>query len=215
MLCYRGAIKAGNEMFKADLKRGLLIVVLALASVPAVAQQQTGFDRINFVKAVREGDGAKVRELFDKYGKIILNAHDTDGDTALTIAVRKRHDWAYFFLREGADPDEPGAEGDRPLIIAARIGFVGIAEQLLARKAEVDAENRRGETALIVAVQARQAPMVKLLLENGADPDKRDNFGGRSARDYAKLDTRNKDMLKLIEATQARPAPKSVDEFTL
>jgi len=202
-------------------KWGVALVALSVgtASVPAFAQQVTGFDRLNFVKAVRDEDGAKVRELFDKYGKIILDAHDGTEDTALTIAIRQRNDWSYFFLREGASPNEPGANGDTPLIIAARIGDTAIAEQLLARKAKVDGDNDKGETPLIVAVQARQIPMVKLLLERGANPDKTDHFGGRSARDYAKLDTRTKEILALIEAAKnkpaAAPAPQSADDFKL
>ena len=63
--------------------------------------------------------------------------------------------------------------------------------------------NRLGETALIVAVQQRQAAIVSTLLKLGADPDKRDHTG-YSAREHAKRDTRTKDMLKLIETTKSR-----------
>ena len=52
-----------------------------------------------------------------------------------------------------------------------------------------------GETALIVAVQQRQPRCVKLLLRSGANPDKTDHAAGYSARDYAKRDTRNREML--------------------
>ena len=53
-----------------------------------------------------------------------------------------------------------------------------------------------GETALIVAVQQRQPPVVKLLLEAGANPDKADHAAGYSARDYAKRDTRSREILQ-------------------
>jgi ankyrin repeat protein len=71
--------------------------------------------------------------------------------------------------------------------------------------AKVDAANRAGETALIVAVQHRQIPIVRDLLEAGADPDKTDSVAGYSARDYAKRDNRTPALLKLIEAK--KPAP--------
>ena len=45
---------------------------------------------------------------------------------------------------------------------------------------------RPGETPLIAAVHARNVPLVRLLLEKGADPDRNDN-SGRSARDYMEL----------------------------
>lgn len=207
-------------MNKAIWKLGAAAMLLTLSTTSTLAQQVSGFDRVSFVKAVGTGDGTKVRELYDKHGKSILNAHDVDGDTALTLTIRKRHDWSYFFLREGADPNEPGKDGDTPLITAARIGFVGIAEQLLAYKAKVDAENNKGETALIAAVLGGQAPMVRLLLEHGASPDKTDNVAGLSAREYAKRNTRNRDLLALIEASKAKPAAakpvaQSADDFTL
>jgi len=189
------------------------------AAAPASAQNVGGYDRSNFVKAVKDEDEAKVRELFDKHGKIILDAHGANNDTALTVAIRARNEWAYFFLSEGANPNEAGANGDTPLIIAARIGSVGIAEQLLVRKADIDKENDRGETPLIVAVQARQVPMVKLLLDHGANPDKTDHFAGRSARDYAKQDTRAREILATIEAEsrdrKPKAAPQSADDFRL
>lgn len=204
-------------MIDRKLKLALFAAALGISASAVQAQQATGFDRLRFVEAVEKEDGGKLRELFDKYGKTILNAEDGNGDTPLTVSIRKRHDWAYFFLREGANPNLPGANGDTPLIVAARVGFVGVAEQLLARKAEIDAENRRGETALIVAVQARQLPIVKLLLEKGANPDKTDNFQGRSARDYAKQNTRDRELLALIESTKKdeKPEPVSADDFKL
>jgi ankyrin repeat protein len=66
-------------------------------------------------------------------------------------------------------------------------------------------------------VQARQLPIVKLLLEKGADPDKTDNFQGRSARDYAKQNTRDRELLALIESSKkdAKPEPVSADDFKL
>lgn len=200
------------------IKLMLVAAVVGMAGTAATAQQASGFDRVKFVDAVRNEDGGTLRELLDKHGKPILNAEDGKGDTPLTVSIRKRHDWVYFFLAEGANPNLPGPDGDTPLIVAARVGFTGAAEQLLRRKAAVDAENKRGETALIAAVQARQAPIVKLLLEHGADPDKTDNFQGRSARDYAKQNSRDKELLALIESTDSKATskpPVSADDFTL
>jgi ankyrin repeat protein len=79
----------------------------------------------------------------------------------------------------------------------------------------IEAENKRGETALIAAVQARHTPLVKLLLEHGANPDTTDNFQGRSARDYAKQNTRDRELLTLIESIKAKPKTASADDFKL
>jgi ankyrin repeat protein len=77
---------------------------------------------------------------------------------------------------------------------------------LISRKAKVNLANRMGETPLIVAVQQRHLPIVRLLLAAGADPDEADTAAGYSARDYAKRDTRSRDILKLIETSKpAKP----------
>ena len=65
--------------------------------------------------------------------------------------------------------------------------------------AKIDQANKMGETPLIVAVQQRQTPVVRLLLAAGANPDKTDSAAGYSARDYAQRDSRARDILKLIQ----------------
>jgi hypothetical protein len=48
-------------------------------------------------------------------------------------------------------------------------------------------------------------PIVRSLLNAGADPDKTDSVAGYSARDYAKRDSRTPQLLKLIEAKKPTP----------
>ena len=88
-----------------------------------------------------------------------------------------------------------------------RVGFENAIEWLLGLGAKVDASNRMGETPLIVAVQQREAPIVRLLLNAGADPDRTDHAAGYSARDYAARDPRARDILKLIEDKKPKGAP--------
>jgi ankyrin repeat protein len=87
-----------------------------------------------------------------------------------------------------------------PLMHSALMGFPEGANELLDRKAEIDQTNRRGETALILAVQAKNTAMVRLLVRRGASPDKADHIAGMSARDYAKRDDRSGQMLGLLDA---------------
>ena len=75
-------------------------------------------------------------------------------------------DWTGFLLNQGADPNLAGKGGDTPLIAASRIGFDQAVEWLLGMGAKVDLANKMGETPLIVAVQQRQAPIVRRLLES-------------------------------------------------
>jgi ankyrin repeat protein len=132
--------------------------------------------------------------------KGIVDAKDDEGNTGLIIAINRRDEqWAGLLLNKGADPNLAGKGGDTPLIAAARVGFETAMEWLIGLGAKVDASNRMGETPLIVAVQQRNLPIVRLLLREGADPDKADAAAGYSARDYAKRDPRARDILKLIQ----------------
>lgn len=179
--------------------------MLALGAVPAIAQ---GFGSASegeaFLKAVEDGDNSKAVPLLDSPTSRVVNYRGYKGDTALHIVTRKREtDWVGYLLRKGADPNIGDSNGDTPLMIAARIGYEEAADWMVRLGAKVDLANRRGETALIIAVQQRQPRMVELLLKAGANPDKADHSAGYSARDYAKRDSRNPGLLKLIDTVKS------------
>lgn len=207
MVCYRLGIKRGlfgDQELMNWAKLAAPALALMMVSAPASAQS-TGFDGQKFVQAVRDRDGNEAMELLRSRGATMLSARDEKGETGLIVAISRRDElWTMFLLSEGADPNLAARSGDTPLIAAARVGYTDAAEQLLALKAKVDADNRMGETALIVAVQQRHAPIVRLLLAAGADPDRTDSAAGLSARDYAKRDTRARDILRLIETASSK-----------
>lgn len=184
-------------------------MVLALAAVPAFGQQNFS-DSYTFLKAVKDRDGAKVNELVGgATGAIVINSRDrTNGEGALHYTIRARDIiWLAFLLGKGARPDIQSNRGDTPLTLAAQIGWVEGAEQLIARRASVDLANGRGETPLILATQRRDLAMVRLLLGRRADPKRTDNVAGMSALDYARQDPRAGPVLKLLEARLAPAKP--------
>lgn len=193
------------------MKAGL---ALALVSAPmSLAAQGLGPNASEgeaFLSAVKEGDAGKAIELANQPGSRVASYRGYNGDTALHIVTRKRElDWVGFLLNRGADPNVGDANGDTPLIIAASIGFEEAAAYMLSMGAKVDGINRRGETPLAVAIQQRHPRMVELLLKAGANPDKADRVSGYTPRDYARRDTRNPQLLKLIETikpTAKKPA---------
>src|SRR6476469_5181404 len=84
-------------------------------------------------------------------GMDFVNAvRSRDGDKATQLI--QSHPSGLVDARDG--------DGDTPLIAASRIGFEQGVEWLLESGAKVDLTNRMGETALIVAVQQRQVPVV-------------------------------------------------------
>ena len=183
----------------------------ALAAMVATgaSAQLLGSDSEAFLTAVREQDGAKVQALAGSSAASVVNYRGFSGDTPLTVAMANRSGaFVGFLLGKGADPDLADKHGDTPLIIAARSGYIEGVDRMLAARADVNAANRQGETALIVAVLRRHPQAVRRLLEAGADADKADFAAGYSARDYARRDTRNRELLRLIETI--KPARRAV-----
>lgn len=192
----------------ASTRRFWLGLAGASLLLPGIANAQFS-DSYNFIKAVRDRNGAKATEITSKPGSVIVDTRDdATGETGLMIVTRGRDlAWMNFLLSRRAKADLKNKQGDTALLIAAQIGFVEGAQTLLRYNAGVDVANSSGETPLIVAVQQRQAAIVQLLLSAGANPAKRDSLAGLSARDYAVRDRRSTNILKLIES--AKPVKAS------
>lgn len=182
---------------------------LAAMIATGAGAQLLGSDSEAFLTAIREQDGAKAQSLASSSAASVVNYRGFGGDTPLTVAMANRSgSFVAFLLSRGANPDLADKQGDTPLIIAARNGYIEGIERMLAARADVNAANRQGETALIVAVLRRHPQAVRRLLEAGADADKADFTAGYSARDYARRDTRNRELLRMIDTV--KPTIRSV-----
>jgi len=195
--------------------RLLLTVAGILAALPGVASAQTagvggsvsvGYQ---FLSAVRDRDTNKALGLLQSNGAAVINFRTDNGESALHVVASNRDlTWLGYLVQEGGDVNLPNRQnGDTPLHIAARSGWLEGVDLLVGRRARVDATNRLGETPLIVAVQHRQLPVIRRLLEVGADPSRTDNASGRSARDYAKLDSRSgREITQLMDTVKPKAA---------
>ena len=126
----------------------LAAAALAIVAMPVLAQQ--GFsESFSFLKAVRDRDGSAVQGIVTNQNSAVINAREgATGEGALHILVRGRDlNWLSFLLARGARPDLQTNDGTTPLMLAAQIGWFEGAEQLLARQANPNLGNARGETA--------------------------------------------------------------------
>ena len=192
------------------LRQWLLLAMTMLIGVAAPAAAQFS-DSYNFLKAVRDKDGAKAKEIMEKPGSgTIVNNRDNDtGETGLHIATRRADSaWVGFLLQAGANADARDREGNTPLMLATQVRWSDGVQIYVSVKAQLNLQNRLGETALQKAVQIRDSSIVKTLLDAGANPDISDN-SGTSARALAAGDPRAALVARLfkdVPVKSTRPA---------
>lgn len=91
--------------------------------------------------------------------------------------------------QDGLDVNQVNLEGQTPLMLAAQAdqNALAVTELLITQGANVNEVDQYGNTALIYAVQANDLPVVKALVEHGADISI-ENKSGSKAIDFAEGD---------------------------
>lgn len=139
--------------------------------------------RLALVTAVQEASPKSVDALLDS-GRVDVRRRNHAGETALMMAALKGQ--AYLCERLiglGAELDHPGWT---PLHYAAAGSEPQVLKLLLATgKVRVDAESPNGTTPLMMAAGYGSEDAVKLLLQAGAVPERR-NALGLDAADFAR-----------------------------
>jgi ankyrin repeat protein len=146
---------------------------LAIGAVPAAAQQYS--DSFTFLKAVKDRDGTKVTDMIGSAGTTVVNTRDrTNGEGALHYVVRDRR-------------------GDGREWLSFLIG----------KGANVNIQNNRGETPLLLAAQIGWLDGADLLLQRRATVDL-PNQRGETALIVA-VQRRDLPMVRLLLAKGANP----------
>lgn len=86
-------------------------------------------------------------------------------------------DMAMFEGYEVVIPESHGMDGDTPLHIIALDGDVDMLEKILPFVKEIDVMGDCGNTPLHYAVNWGHAQIAKILIENGADPFRQNDYG--------------------------------------
>ena len=129
--------------------------------------------------AASQGQVANIEFLLEK--GVALNAQDLSNKTALYLATAQGHLSAVnCLLEKGADPTIFGVEGDNILHVAAFYGYTPILQALLAYpqvKNLLHAHDDDGKQPIHKAVWMHPKPdVVRLLLENGANPNAKNKY---------------------------------------
>ena len=140
-------------------------------------------------------------EIFNEFleAGMEVNCRDDLGTPMLNIACRNDNfEFVEVLLDLGAELNAISEDrGYTAVMDAVWRGNEKIAKYLIDKGAELNTINKEGQTNLVLAVGANRENIVKLLAENGADPDVKDMMG-MSAYNYATLFKKQKlvDILK-------------------
>lgn len=133
----------------------------------------------DFFKAIRLGDGRAVKAFLQ--AGMDPNVRDQNGQSALNFALENTDASMIEPLMQKADLHSPDGAGNTPIYMALKHNHREIFERFLERGFDVNSVGRTGvvgkQTLLQLAVQKRDEPVVKQLLEKGADPNRADEKG--------------------------------------
>ncbi len=99
-----------------------------------------------------------------------LSLKDSNQNTPLHASCMSCPDVFELMLEKGADLTVKNRQGQSLLHLACQSGEVGLAKKLLPTlKSEIDAIDRAGRTPLMSAVYRNNIPIIKMLINNGAN----------------------------------------------
>jgi len=137
-------------------------VALAPASEASAAGVGIGAkakpEEATLVKAVKEGDSRKVRDLIAAGADV--NVKNNDGDPIIISSIY-RPDCLMVLIAAGADVNAKDSGGSTALIYAAYWGKSDIVKTLIAAGADVNAKDNRGDTALSEAASRRHSQSIQ------------------------------------------------------
>jgi|WetSurMetagenome_2_1015567.scaffolds.fasta_scaffold24871_1 uncharacterized protein len=142
---------------------------------------KTTVSKVDFFKAVKDGDVAKVKEYLEK-DKSLVNAVDSSNginETALGIVTfAGNKELTELLIKNGANVNFQDAYGVAPIHGAARTNKLDVIKVLLENKADINLPTTTGkETPLHYAARFNNPDVVKYLLDKGAKKDDKDASG--------------------------------------
>jgi len=165
------------------------------------------FDEPSFFRAAAAGDAMAVNGFI--VAGINVNAHDDNGDTALTsAAARGDLPMVNVLLKAGADVNAKGRNGWPAFPLALSYERNEVSDRL-SQQPEVDlkAESPDGMTPLMLAVWHQRPELVRVLIQKGSDVNHQDHDGDASVHGAAWLE--NIQILGMLLDAGANPNVKN------
>lgn len=192
-------VNAGSfeDFFKATaIDDESAVVALALRGFDLNTRNDKGEPAL--ILALRE-DSLRVADFLLTQRSVKVELRNEQGESALMMAAIKGHvRQARRLIQRGAEVNKTGWTPLHYAASRAEPDSVEMARLLLEHHAYIDAESPNRSTPLMLAAMYGHADVVRLLLEEGADPSLR-NEQGLTAVDFARRAERG-DLADLIAA---------------
>ena len=217
---YGKALKQGHQEAKHRLNTILIDAIenyksnLALKALDAGADKNTTFGKRKTTvlsQAARYGNFFMVTELIKRGADV--NKKSSDGVTALSSALKKslkshpflgvgttRYDIVNALLEAKANPNSYHGRAQIPLLQSAIIFWKTnpeLLELLVKHGADINASDKNGNTALMIAAVRNYPELASLLLEHGAGKTT-ENKQGKTALDLA-VKRKNNQVINILE----------------
>lgn len=205
-LCITAQADPAEDFFKAArMDDESAMVALALQRFDLNTADEEG--NSGLMIALREGS-LKVARFLLTQRVVKVELRNRHGETPLMIAaLNGQIDIARVLIRRGAEVNRPGWTPLHYACSSSTATSADMVRLLLEHHAYIDAESPNRSTPLMMAARYGSPEIVGLLLEEGADPDVR-NQQGLTAVDFARRAGRD-DLAELVSrAVRARQAPR-------
>lgn len=121
-------------------------------------------------RTVYENDLEDLKKVLKENPNIDLNAIMNDGDTYLTVAIKRDfREIRNYLIEKGASVEKVNVNKNTPLLIAVAKGMVNSVKVLLDLKVDMEKRNNEGDTALHIAIKNSQDEIALLLIKQGAN----------------------------------------------
>jgi ankyrin repeat protein len=169
----------GTTVLLRAFESGNFACVKFLVSRGAHLNRKSGELNAAFFTAARLGSVDCLKFLVKNGADIHTRQTGYWACSAFTYAASSRNaDFVRYFLSMGFDVNEKDAQGETPLMDAARTGGLGCMKVLLSHGADVNANDNYGNTALMFSINYIQnADCTKLLIASGANVNARSSDG--------------------------------------
>lgn len=168
----------------------LLVAVLLLCLFSSQAQDKNVFD------IARSGTLTEIQDLY-KSNPDLINSLNESRTSPLILACYRGNVEVAKFLIENAKDINYNSDMGTALMAATYKNHPELVKLLLDKKANPNAADTNGTTALSLAVQFKNSPLVQLLLEHKADKTIKDNKG-KTAFEYAVF-SQNEQIINLLK----------------